>query len=203
LNGEGRLDRGAPVAHHRGMTKSTFAQDRRRVGKILAARGLTDYRWIDPEGIAVAELVRMKCRFGCDGYGKGACCPPNVPSVAECRAFFAEYELGAVLRFEKRLADKGERRKWSVEQTRGLLALERDAFLAGYERAFMLVFATCHLCAKCATTRAECAQPALARPTPEAFAVDVFSTVHRIGYPIEVTTSLDDVQNRYAILLVR
>jgi predicted metal-binding protein len=185
------------------MTKSTFAQDRRRVGKLLAARGLTDYRWIDPTAIVVAEWVRMKCRFGCDGYGKGACCPPSVPSVAECRAFFAEYGLGALLRFEKRVADKNERRKWSVEQTRGLVALEREVFLAGYEKAFMLVFATCHLCAKCATSRAECALPGQARPTPEAFAVDVFSTVHRIGYPIEVTTSLDDVQNRYAILLVR
>ena len=173
------------------------------MGKLLAARGLADYRWIDPEGIAVAEWVRMKCRFGCDGYGKGACCPPNVPSVAECRAFFDEYALGAVLRFETRCPDHGERRRWSNEKIRELAALERDVFLAGYERAFVLVFATCHLCAKCATTRAECAQPGLARPTPEAFAVDVFSTVHRIGYPIEVTTSLDDVQNRYAILLVR
>jgi predicted metal-binding protein len=185
------------------MTKSTFAQDRRRVAKILAARGLADYRWIDPEGIVVAEWVRMKCRFGCDGYGRGACCPPNVPSVAECRAFFAEYGLGAVLRFEKRTADPAARRQWSNEKIRELAALERDVFLAGYEKAFALVFATCHLCAECAPSRELCALPALARPTPEAFAVDVFSTVRRIGFPIEVTTALDDVQNRYAILLVR
>jgi len=108
-----------------------------------------------------------------------------------------------VLRFEKRCADKGERRKWGIERTRDLLALERDVFLAGYEKAFMLVLATCHLCAKCAATRAGCTLPELARPTPEAFAVDVFSTVRRIGYPIEVTTSRDDVMNRYAILLIR
>jgi len=185
------------------MTKPTFARDRRRVAAILADRGFADHRWIDPKEIAVAEWVRMKCRFGCDGYGKGACCPPNVPSVAECRAFFAEYALGAVIHFETRCADHAERRKWSNGKIRELVALERELFLAGYERAFALVFATCHLCAKCAPTRAECALPALARPTPEAFAVDVFSTVRGIGYPIEVTRSLDDLQNRYAFLLVR
>ena len=197
------MDAPSERAHHRGMTKSTFARDRKLVGGLLAARGLADTRWIDPREIVVAEWVRMKCRFGCDGYGKGACCPPNVPSVAECRAFFAEYGLGAVIRFEKRCADPGERREWSMARTRDLLALERDVFLAGYERAFVLVFATCHLCAECAPTRGACAKPALARPTPEAFAVDVFSTAHRIGYPIQVTTSLDDLQNRFAILLVR
>lgn len=197
------MDAAAEAAHHRGMTKPTFAKDRKLVGGLLAARGVADSRWLDPKRIAVAEWVRMKCRFGCGGYAKGACCPPNVPSVAECRAFFDGYELGALLHFETRCADKIERRRWSMEQTRDLLALERDVFLAGYERAFVLVFATCHLCAKCAPTRAECAQPALARPTPEAFAVDVFSTARSVGLPIEVKTSIDDLQNRYAILLVR
>lgn len=190
-------------AHHRAMTKATYAKDRKRVAGLLAGHGLADYRWIDPKEIAVAEWVRMKCRFGCDGYGRGACCPPNVPSVAECRAFFAEYALGAVLRFEKRCADPVARRRWSNAKIRELVALEREVFLAGYERAFALVFGTCHLCAECAVSRERCARPALARPTPEAFAVDVFSTARALGYPIEALRSRDDLQNHYAILLVR
>jgi predicted metal-binding protein len=197
------VDGAGGPAHHRRMTRSTCAKDRRRVAEILAAGGFDDYRWLDPRAIAVAEWVRMKCRFGCGGYGRTACCPPNMPSVTECRAFFAEYALGALLRFERRPSGKAEYRKWADVRYRDLVALERDVFLAGCEKAFVLAFSTCHLCRDCATSRAGCALPALARPTPEAFAVDVYTTAHRLGYPIEVRTTRDDVQNRYAILLVR
>ncbi len=41
-----------------------------------------------------------------------------------------------------------------------------------------------------------------ARPTPEALAIDVFSTVRQIGYPIRVVQGYDDEMNRYAFLMV-
>jgi hypothetical protein len=43
----------------------------------------------------------------------------------------------------------------------------------------------------------------LARPTPEAMAIDVYSTVRRFGYPIEVRRAVTDEQNRYGFLLIR
>jgi predicted metal-binding protein len=54
------------------------AQDLERM---FAARGFSDFRWIDPREIVVAEWVRMKCLYGCVEYGKNAACPPNAPSV--------------------------------------------------------------------------------------------------------------------------
>jgi predicted metal-binding protein len=42
----------------------------------------------------------------------------------------------------------------------------------------------------------------MARPCPEALAVDVFSTVRRAGFPIEVLTEYNQEMNRYALLLV-
>jgi predicted metal-binding protein len=51
----------------------------------------SDFKWIDPKEIVVAQWVRMKCLFGCSEYGQNASCPPNVPSVLECRQFFSEY----------------------------------------------------------------------------------------------------------------
>jgi predicted metal-binding protein len=32
---------------------------------LFAKHGFTDYRWIDPHQIVVAQWVRMKCTFGC------------------------------------------------------------------------------------------------------------------------------------------
>ena len=42
----------------------------------------------------------------------------------------------------------------------------------------------------------------LARPSPEALAVDVFGTVRSLGFPIEVLSDYDQTMNRYAFLLV-
>ncbi len=183
--------------------ESTLSEDQALVGSLLAARGFGDFRWLDPTQVVVSEWVRMKCRFGCDNYGRFATCPPNVPDVAECRAFFREYSLAAMLRFERVEPDHAARRRWSNEMVREMVALERDVFLAGYERAFALPFATCHLCAECTARREECKLPYEARPTPESLAVDVYTTARSVGYPIEVVTALDQAQNRYAILLVR
>ncbi|RPJ08337.1 MAG: hypothetical protein EHM37_16880 [Deltaproteobacteria bacterium] len=41
-----------------------------------------------------------------------------------------------------------------------------------------------------------------ARPAPEAMAIDVYSTVRRFGYPIEVRRAVTDEQNRYGFLLI-
>jgi predicted metal-binding protein len=83
-----------------------------------------------------------------------------------------------------------------------MLALERDVFLAGYRKAFLLFMASCRACDECESARQDCKQPKLARPTVEAMAVDVFATVRRVGYPIEVLTDPSQAMNRYALLMV-
>jgi predicted metal-binding protein len=47
-----------------------------------------------------------------------------------------------------------------------------------------------------------CKEPRLARPTSDAMAVDVFTTVRSLGYPIEVLSHYDQPMNRYAFLLI-
>lgn len=48
--------------------------------------------------------------------------------------------------------------------------------------------ASCYICAECTGERETCKDPESARPSPEALAVDVFATVCKYGYPIEVLT---------------
>ncbi|MCJ7619933.1 MAG: DUF2284 domain-containing protein, partial [Anaerolineae bacterium] len=51
---------------------------------LFKKHGYTDFKWIEPKDIVVAQWVRLKCTFGCGEYGRNAACPPNVPSVEEC-----------------------------------------------------------------------------------------------------------------------
>ena len=169
---------------------------------ILALHGLTDFRWFDPHQVVVAQWVRMKCTFGCDSYGKSAACPPHTPTVAECRRLFDEYTLGAVLHFRSAMDKPEDRFDWMREVNKSLLPVERDVFLAGYPKAFLLFPHSCGLCKHCAGTPEECKHPGSARPAPEAMAVDVFSTVRALGLPIEVLTDYTQPMNRYGILLV-
>ena len=145
----------------------------------------------------------MKCVYGCPTYGKCASCPPNTPSVSECRAFIDEYIDIAVFHFEVPLDKPEDRHEIMKEINNKLLGLEKDVFLSGCVKAFLLPTDNCTLCEECVSSREDCKQPKLARPPPEAFAVDVFSSVRSIGYPINVLKDYNEVMNRYAFLLIR
>ena len=140
--------------------------------------------------------------FGCGEYGRNASCPPNVPSLSDCRQFFSEYSSAAVFHFSQAVEIPEDRHEWSRQVNRSLLDLECAVFLAGYQRVFLLFMDSCGLCKKCSGAREECSEPRSSRPTPEAMGVDVFSTMQGIGYPIVVLKDYHDTMNRYAFLLV-
>jgi len=176
--------------------------DRKKIEEIVRHHGYMDYKWIDPKTIVTAEWVRMKCTFGCPGYNKSASCPPNVPSVSTCRRFFDEYREALVLRFEKEVAKPEDRHAWTRKINLELIKLERDLFLLGYPKAFVLFMDTCGICPECAETRDECKDPGRMRPAPDSMAVDVFTTVRRIGYSIQVLDRYNQKMDRYAFLLI-
>jgi len=169
---------------------------------LFRTRGFTDYRWIAGKQVVTGEWVRLKCMFGCKGYAKRACCPPNLPSVEECRRFFDEYSAAALFHFRKKTPSAEERRAWGREVNESLLALEREVFLRGYYKAFLLYMDACRVCPECVGTRELCRDPVRARPGVDAMAVDVFETVRNLGYPIEVLKDPTQEMNRYALLLV-
>jgi predicted metal-binding protein len=175
---------------------------REELEALFEKHGYTDFKWIEPEDIIVSQWVRMKCTFGCGEYGQNASCPPNVPSVSECRRFFSDYGTAVIFHFEKTVDKPEDRHAWSKEVNQALLELEREVFLSGYQRAFLLFMDSCSMCSKCPGIRVECKKPRLARPAPEAMAVDVFATVRQYGYPIEVLKDYAEAMNRYAFLMI-
>lgn len=177
--------------------------DREKIDALLAGQNFDDYRWIKASQIVVAHWVRFKCTFGCSSYGKKGCCPPQVPSVEECRAFFSEYSEAVLLHFARRVKRPEDRVPWSRDLEKELVKLEREVFWAGFHKAFVLFMDECRFCRECTGTRTACINKNDARPGPESLAVDLFSTVRSAGYPLEVLRDYDQEMNRYAILLVQ
>jgi predicted metal-binding protein len=75
-------------------------------------------------------------------------------------------------------------------------------FRAGLVKAFLLYMDSCNICLECSGSRTGCKEPKLARPTPDALGVDVYTTVRKLGYPIEVLSDYRQVMNRYAFLMI-
>lgn len=175
-----------------------------QIEAILEENGI-EYGVIDPGEIVVANWVRMKCTFGCPHYGTHPTCPPHVPEVETCRAFFSEYLRGYVLRLPLHLDNPEERHKKTRQMNRKLLGIEKAVFLQGHHKAFMLFVDPCNVCGDCRVSLdrgGDCSQRQSARPSPEAMAVDVFKTVRKLNMPIQVLTGKTQPMNRYAILLV-
>ena len=180
------------------MTKAEMKQ----IEKLARAHSLGDFKWMDSRTIIPWHWVREKCIYGCPRYGQKACCPPEVPSVAECKAFFAEYRCGLFYHLTKRFGDPKERFHWAREVNKRVLALEREVFLSGFYKAFAFTAAPCNLCEQCKNTKGECRNPLVSRPALEAFGVDVYATAHKMGYPLQVVKGYEEETNRFGLLLV-
>jgi predicted metal-binding protein len=104
---------------------------------------------------------------------------------------------------------------------RKLFAVERAAFLAGYYKAFCFVSGPCRLCypKECRMKKTVsnvsdlirfrllgyklyCRNPRMARPAMEGCGIDVFATARKVGLPIKVLTSHEDIPHNYGLLLV-
>jgi predicted metal-binding protein len=150
--------------------------------------GAKQAKVIPVRNIAVAEWVRMKCRFGCDGYGGCLTCPPHSPTPEETRRMLKSYRK-AILVHGDEYAD--------IRSI--ILKLEREIFLDGYFKAFGMSAGPCDLCPECAEV---CRYPEKAQPSMEACGIDVYTTVRSSGYPIKVLKDQNCRGNYYGIVLI-
>jgi len=159
--------------------------DQTQLQRIFLSRGFSDFCWIEPGEIVVAQWVRMKYMFGCDSYGS-ASCPTDIISLDDSRRFFDEYRLGTLFRFSHNFSDPEEQDMRSRKLNRSLLELERSVCDAGYYKAFMLLIDSCNLCRECAGGRAACRNKKMGRPHPEGLGVDLPATVSKYGYSMAI-----------------
>ena len=68
--------------------------------------GISGAKVIDPRSVVTAEWVRMKCQFGCTGFGMSLCCPPRTPTPDITRKVIDSYQK--VILLHRRLREGGE-----------------------------------------------------------------------------------------------
>ena len=154
--------------------------------------GAAEAKVVSPSSVVTAAWVRLKCQFGCGGYGRRLTCPPHSPTPEHTRRVLDEYEVALLIHVT------GDRMWRSVKEI--VADLEREIFLAGNYKAFAFGSGPCNLCDECNLEFCEHAREA--RPAMEAAGIDVYTTAHNNGFPIEVVKDRACPQNYYGLVLI-
>ena len=153
--------------------------------------GVKAAKMVSPAEVATAAWVRLKCRFGCDGYGQTLVCPPYTPTPEQMRAVLDGYRRAVLVHF----GPEAEIKATVVE-------LEREIFLRGAWKAFGLGAGSCYLCESCVRREGECRHAERARPAMEACGIDVYATARKAGFEIEVVRTRRQCPNYFGLILV-
>ncbi|MFZ2070006.1 MAG: DUF2284 domain-containing protein [Halobacteriota archaeon] len=179
-----------------------------------------DFNLITVAEIEVSEWVRWKCEYGCRAYGKHLTCPPYTPGPEETRKLLKGYEKAIITRFKDVKPNLEVQPAhihhflWdAIFKTHNtMFELERHAFLAGYYKAFAMAALPCTYCRDCLPEREGfsldlaskrfCEHQDKVRPSMEACGIDVFKTVGKVGYEIDVRTSPHERIIFFGLLLI-
>ena len=151
--------------------------------------GACEAKLIKASTIRTAAWVRVKCQYGCSGYGSNLCCPPYTPASEQMQKIIDCYTTALLIRC---LPD--------ASPTGIIVKLEREAFLAGYYKAFGLGAGPCFACRACNLKK--CRHPEKTRPSMESCGIDVYATARANGFPIAVVKNEKSPQNYYGLLLL-
>ena len=106
----------------------------RRYAERALSMGATKAQIINAGNVVVANWVRVKCQYGCSGYGKRLTCPPFSPTPEYTEKMVSEYSKALIMQIE----DIPPRKEMKVSRRlKKIVAdLEREIFLDGYYKAF-------------------------------------------------------------------
>ena len=163
--------------------------------------GITEAKQINPETVVTAAWVQLKCQFGCPGYDRSYCCPPNTPKYAETREILDAYQRAILFHIEAPHTE--ERGKRIKELYKMLTDMEGDLFKEGYYKALLFLSGPCRLCKECSYLNNDpCILRDRARPSMEACGIDVYQTARNNGFPIETLSHTTQTQNHYCLMLI-
>ena len=173
------------------LQKNKLLFDRELVALAQSKAGVKKAVIISPKQVETAAWVRLKCQFGCGGYGQCLVCPPFTPTPEQMRQVLDAYSRGILIHFAP-----------GIDVKSVVVGLEREIFLRGAWKAFGLGAGPCSLCKECVLTGSQCRHSELARPAMEACGIDVFSTVLKAGFKINVVKTMRECPNYFGLVLV-
>ncbi|MFC1833463.1 DUF2284 domain-containing protein [Thermodesulfobacteriota bacterium] len=171
--------------------KERIVEDRFRASIDKAVElGASGAKLIAVEDIVMDRRSLLKCRFGCNRWGRFWTCQPNMGmSFQEFMQTLACYQTALVISTKDP--------KVSQEVT---LAVEKHAMLElGALYAFAL--ALCVACDECAYPD-PCRYPHLARPSLDGLGVDVMKTVEQLGFRVEFDPGGSLLPSWYSMVLL-
>ena len=196
--------------------------------KLALENGAADAKIISTTKVVVEDRVVLKCKVGCNHYGKTLACPPYTPSAEEFRKIVSEYSYAMFMKFKseaeaepevlkklmvaetdpnspKEIKEKAAKfwADWKDDKRKMLQSvvdLEKAAMNKGYSLAIAFVSGHCQLCEKCNTETKICTHPNLARWSEDAVGVNVKKTAANAG--IEVTFPFAKNPESFALLLI-
>ena len=176
--------------------------------------GATEAKIVPTNEIVVENRVVLKCRIGCNKYGKTLMCPPYAPSVEEFRKSLNEYNYALVFKIKsqaeatpeiaKLLSKKQDdpsltsemkeqlRNFWDSWKTdkkellQKIISLEKAATTKGYTLALGFTTGSCVICDECNLKEKICLYPTEARLSAQAVGINVLQTLENVGMPIPV-----------------
>jgi len=161
------------------------------LGRLAQALNLEAFVPIKPADVVTAVWAREKCRTGCVLYNKGLQCPPHGMNHEKTRALLNEYSRAFLVR--------GTPPGRSFHKN--LLALEKQAFLDGFHKAFTLGAGPCPVCESCPEDDI-CRFPHLARPSMEGSGIDVYTTAANAGIHLKPLWEKSQYVTYIGLLLV-
>lgn len=179
----------------------TADKDLEKYCSLAIQAGATHAKQIHPSSVVTAPWVRLKCQFGCPGYGRGHCCPPHTPTSEQTRAILDCYQRAILFHIEIPRMEGREKEYQKYLDT--LVELEGEMFKDQYYRAFLFVAGPCRQCKKCGASEGKpCASPWKARPSMEGCGIDVYQTARNSGFSIQTLREKTDPGNRYCLMMV-
>jgi len=177
------------------------SDDLKKYCDMALEKGFTHAKPVDPASVVTAPWVRLKCQFGCPGYGLSHSCPPSTPTPEETRKILDGY--GQAILFHLEALKAPDRRERAGQLMASLVELEGEIFKDGYYKAFALLAGPCGLCKECAKIKDKpCHFGHKARPSMESFGIDVYQTARNNGFPIQPLREKTETQNKYCLMLV-
>ncbi len=154
--------------------------------------GARDSKVIKAPTVKTAAWVRNKCQYGCPGFGGSLTCPPYSPTPEQTQKVLSFFRKAILIHCDSN----------SLKDISDIVVkIEREAFLAGFYKAFGMGAGPCRLCATC-NVKARCRHPYKARPCMEACGIDVYKTARNNGFKIEVVESTHCKANYFGLILV-
>ncbi len=69
--------------------------------ELLKQEGANAAVKVSSKSVVTAAWAIYKCKYGCPGYGKSYCCPPQTPTWKETREILDCYEYGILFSAQK------------------------------------------------------------------------------------------------------